>query len=198
MSNPASPFVINGNVVAPSGPPLGQLCEGIGFINRPIEQAAAAGTGTAVAAYAGLKINTNRAITIPTGAGWTRITNWDSATYATPLNVTGALVGGTLAIARASAYLANIVLALQFDENNAGREFLLRLFNVTDAVQLGDAVAVFVGRNTGGIVVAFTLPFDGAAGVVGKQVAIEIGNANIAFANVILRNGIWAITGVGT
>jgi len=194
MTSPVSTFVVNGNVITPSGPPLGNVTEGIGFPLRPIQQ----GIATAVAAYAGLKINTNKAFSLPNNGTYSRITNYDAATYATPINVTSAVVAGTLAIGRASAYLAQIVVSMQFDENNASREFFLRLFNVTDSTQVGDAVAIFVGRNTGGIDVSFTLPFDGVVGLIGKAMAIELGNADVAFTNVILRNAIFAITGVGT
>ena len=190
MSNPASPFVLNGRVATPSGTPLGVLCEGIGFIGRPIQPESPLQSALVVAAYGALTRTNPVGITL--GAGFTRLTNYDQSMPA-PLGVVEDTVAGTLTVAKAGVYRVSATIALTLTEQNASTQFLARLFNVTASAPVGDGISFGLGRNTGKFTASMSLLVTVANPA--QAIAIEIGGGS-TFTGVSIDDAQFAIDSV--
>jgi hypothetical protein len=123
--------------------------------------------------YGQLFINTARAITI--GGGYTTIINWDTG-LSTPLGVTQEFVAGTLTIADAAVYQVDIDIEITFTSSNAGRSIFIRLFNVTDNVQVQAPLELFIGRDQDGA--TFALAFLSEIKNTNKAFAIQLGGGD--------------------
>ncbi len=99
-----------------------------------------------VAIYGGMRTSGTSA-SYSLGAGYTKYTDFDTISV-TPKGTTFNTTTDTFQINANGIYVIFIGFAFEHNETNAGRKFNVRLFNETDSVQIGNPIAVGVGRNT--------------------------------------------------
>jgi len=130
----------------------------------------------------GMGIDTNRAITL--NAGWTRIVNFNNDVIVANLGVDTDLVAGTLTPLYACPALVTVVFDLRFTEENTGKNYKVRVYDVTTNTQVW-IMEVAVGRNTAGSIVSFPALVNILNA--GHKFAIEVGNGD-TFANCSLTD----------
>ena len=103
-------------------------------------------------AYGQISDLTPRTITL--AATWTPMVTYTAGLASA--NVTTSFANGTLAIGVPGVYQLAIGMNLSFDEVNNGRQFGVRLFDVTTGSPYA-TTTIYVGRNVGGSTVTITV-----------------------------------------
>jgi hypothetical protein len=100
------------------------------------------------AAYGGLSLSAP-ASGASVGVAWSTV-EFDSLSVATPRGISANVGNNTLNVENDGVYRMTISLSFTHNEVNAGREFQVRLFDVTDSVAVGNPFRGYTGRNSPG------------------------------------------------
>jgi hypothetical protein len=148
----------------------------------------------AYAAYGGMRLDGIRA-GADLGAAWQTL-EFNALSVENPRNVTANLIDNTLSFDSEGVYSIAISLGLTHDEINAGRLFQLRLFSVTDAVQVTEAVSVPTGRNVSATTFSIVLLIRIEPVEVNDQIRLEVGNGD-AYSSVVWETSDFNVWSVG-
>lgn len=130
-------------------------------------------------------------------------TNWeaipmDANSVASPVSITPDLANNGLEFNDNTVWDLSILFNLAHNEDNAGREIQMRLYNVTDAVP-GTSVYTFaVGRNQPGTTIAFNALIEVSQAQIDKTWQLQISGGTDSFTSVVARNAHFNATRHGT
>ena len=101
------------------------------------------------------------------------LTGFDTEVITDTRGVTQVLANNGLILDLNGVWQVSAKVTLSFAEANQGREIRLQLYNATDDVA-GDDFVYFVGRNQGGVNLAFTIPFEVPIATVGDLIQLRV------------------------
>ena len=131
-----------------------------------------------------MRLNTPTATpgSIPTGDNWVTIP-FDTQDYV-PFGIEFDLANDTFDLDYLGLWDFSLLLSFSHDESNQGRDFTIRLFNVTDAIG-ADGIKIFVARNQPGTTIS--LPFDApvTGSSFGDTFRFEVGDASATIGTVV-------------
>lgn len=133
------------------------------------------------AAYGGMYTAIPTDITI--GLGWD-VLKFDSLGLSTPRGVTVSLINNTMAFDVDGVYTLALTGSILHDSVNFGREFLVRIWNVTDGSEPAHPFRVFTGRNADGTNIAVTGQFEITEASKGHDIRFEVGGTTSSYAAV--------------
>jgi len=107
------------------------------------------------------------------GSGWT-VVPFDNITV-NPYGLSFDLANNQFTIQFLGVWQFLFVINLSFSESQQGRNTSLRLWNVTDGVQVGPTLILPIGRNQDGVLTSIPYISDLLAGSIGKTLQFEIG-----------------------
>jgi hypothetical protein len=111
------------------------------------------------------------------------IDGFDVELISTPRGVTQDLLTNSLSLSVKGVWTLYIKVSLAFDELNSGREISLRMFNLDTGLPATTLFNYFVGRNTGGVNLNVSLPFEVSASAVNQRWQIQVLSQTDTFTN---------------
>ena len=137
-----------------------------------------------IASYGGIRLAAETAMA-DLGAGWETVP-FDTQTLSSPIRVQQNPTTNSIVLASTGAWTINVDMTLEHNESNAGREMLIRLYNLTDDVALSNGTTVFVARNQPGSNISATILAD-ITDAVGKDIVVQLsgGTASFTLVNVV-------------
>ena len=124
-------------------------------------------------------------------AAYVPITNYSANVFAASFGVAANFVAGTLTFDNPGAYLVyvNVEGSLTLD-NNSGRRFNLRFYNVAAGAPTGaEVMTTYIGAYMSGFSVGFTIAVEVTPALVNAPIRIEVGGGD-AFAS-------FTVSGIG-
>lgn len=135
-----------------------------------------------IAGYGSIGVNTPVAIGAINATPQV-LTGFDTILITTPRGVTQDLATGSLSLGVKGVWTLFIKASLTFDELNSGRQISLQLYNLDTATPAGTIFNYFVGRNTAGVNLNVSLPFEVDPSIVGDKYQLRIFSQADVFAN---------------
>lgn len=125
-------------------------------------------------------------------ATWQKIP-FDTAAIAVPKGVVYDLPANGITVNVEGIWTLSLTITLSFAEAQAGRTLQIRSFN-TDLATGATPIQSFVGRNTAGHTVTFSLPVEISPAAVGDVFVVEISSATDTFTTVQAEAANWSLT----
>lgn len=133
--------------------------------------------GTFVAAgYGGIAIASNPALTAQIDATFQQLVDFDTDLITIPKAIDQDFNNDGLIFQIPGIWSLNVYSAITFDEVNAGRQLIVRFYNVTTATPNPINFDFFVGRNQGGVNISMSTNFEIPDAVVGDIIGLQIGS----------------------
>ncbi len=136
-------------------------------------------------AYGGLKIDSNTPFS-DLGVTWQVLDIFDEITPLSPLLITPSLVNNSLAVQHQGMYIINISGVFEHNSSNQGRLTYIRLWDITDAEQIGNAFTLSTGRNAEATPIAVNGFVEIPSAKENNEFRLEIGNGD-AYSSVIFN-----------
>jgi hypothetical protein len=152
-----------------------------GGLNNPTWMKWFNSLGAAPIGYGGIYHRQNNVALSDLGAGWVTLQS-DNGAVTNPVNVAQGATQNFIGLNVEGVWQLNIVGSLQFDEDQAGRSYQVRIFNQTQSTS-SDPLTLGVGRNNGYSLFSVTTLIEGPSNLT-DEFRVDVGNGD-AFTNVI-------------
>jgi hypothetical protein len=133
----------------------------------------------ALAAYAGMSYTGPDFGPLALGAAWDDLDFLNTLSVATPRGITPDLVSSTMAVDLAGVYFLSITFSMDHNNSQTGRRTMLRLFDETDGLAVGEGIQIGTGRNAESTNGSVGTLFDISPSGVGHAIGIQIGNGSL-------------------
>ena len=176
---------------------LSRLVDGVRIFSRDIsEETQFLADNLVFSQYAAVEVDVPH-VDGNIGAGWQPFDFYDSVSV-TPKGIVIAL-SGDFTFLLDGTFVLSLNGFFEHDNLNAGRTFQIRLFNVSQGVQVGGTFVISSGRNTDGTVLPLTAMVEVPAGILGDIFRLEYGGTASVYTNVIwnsLQFALWSVSEV--
>lgn len=130
------------------------------------------------AGYGGIGVDSADAMA-DLGVGWEKVAGFDTNIITTPKNVVHNLPNGALGFSKEGLWQISVKVTLTFAEAVGSRTVKVRLWNLTKAAVASPAFNFFVGRDTAGANLAFTLNEEIITADVDDLIQLEVGGGDV-------------------
>jgi hypothetical protein len=132
----------------------------------------------ALAAYAGMSYRGPDFGPSALGAAWDDLDFLNTLSVTTPRGITPDLVSSTMAVNLPGVYFLSITFSMSHNDVPQARSTMLRLFDETDGIAVGEGLRIGTGRNAASTNGSVSTLFDISAAGVGHAIGVQMGNGS--------------------